>query len=312
MSYTPNKTVGASPGQSQRALVVNIQDPLKAGRVQVRIVGMMDDEQAIPDERLPWVKVRNSTETPSMQTSTVTHGLLPGSMVTLEGMGQGGQDYIITGTIPTDRKDDNQTIHPATQGKEATDNLWEYSGYEEKTHGWDRNIKDIVENKTTRNARKIRDQSGRKAQRKDEPITQARDKSKIPQHYGQRSTSKDPQGGTIGTFKFQGNDAQSFIQQTIQNKSAIVPSALSAIQNLKAVRGNPTSIQSIGLSNYTSIISQLAQWFKSNGGNEEQKKQYDCEWLLDQPDNMLSDKLLEAKQICLILENFVEEIESDV
>lgn len=310
MSYSQNKVVGASPGQSHRALVVNVQDPLKAGRVQIRIVGMMDDEQSIPDERLPWVKVRNSTETSSMQTSTTTHGLVPGAMVTCEAMGQGGQDYLITGSIPNDLKDDNQSIHPATQGKGATDNIYEYTQYKDKTYGWGQPLKKIIENKTTKEARKIRDKTKRKPQRTAEPMGESRDKANIPEHYGQRSTSKDPQGGTIGTFKFQGNDAQSFIQQTIQNKSAIVPNALSALQNLKAVRGNPTSVQSIGLQNYTQILQQLAQWFKSNGGNEEEKRQYDCEYLLATPDVELSVELLAAKQICLLIENFVEEEEN--
>lgn len=302
--YSVSQTVGAQAGQSNRALVVNIMDPQKSGRVQIRVVGHHDDEQKIPDDKLPWVKVRNATSTPSLQTATTTHGLLPGSMVTCEAMGLGGQDWLITGTIPNDRKDDQQTIHPATQGKGDTDNSHtndQRSIVGDSTYAWHRSLKEVFESKTTKEARKQRDQAGRKSRRSAEPIAEARDKSAIPQTYGIRTTSKDPKGGTIGVFKFQGKDPQAFIQQTIQNASAVVPNALSALQSLKKVSGNPTSVESIGISNYTSILSQLSKWFKSNGGNKQEQQQFDCDYLLSVAENLLSAELLEARKICLIL-----------
>lgn len=308
--YHAHKNVASMPGQNDRALVVNVMDPLKSGRVQIRIVGKMDDEQAIPDDKLPWVKVRNSTSTASLQTSTATHGLLPGSMVTVEASGQGGQDFLITGTIPNDRKDDQQTIHPATQGKDATDNIFSDDHRQNTTFGWPEPLGKIFKNTTTQGARKLRDSAGRKKERGEEPVDKARNKSKIPKHYGGRSTSKDPKGGTVGTFKFSGKDAQEFIQKSIQNKSAIVPNALSALQNLKKVTGNPSSINSIGASNFSAITSQLSKWFKSNGSKEEQQK-YDCEYLIKQLDETLTEDLLLAKQLCLLTEQLMQEEENN-
>lgn len=300
-TFNTNKIVGVSPGQSQRALVVNVQDPLKAGRVQIRITGMMDNEAEIPDDRLPWVKVRNDTTTASLQTSTTTHGLLPGSMVTVEGMGQGGQDYLITGTIPNDLKDDNQTIHPATQGKGETDNIIDPK---EPNNGFDQ---DPYKSKSTRAARMLRS-NARKKKRTKEPIKQAEEEP-ISDQYGNRSAIKDGQkSGTIGTSKFSGKSAQQAIEKFIQNKSAIVPNGLSAIQNLMKVNGNPTSIDAIGKSNYSAILSQLANWFKSNGSSQQEKREFDCDWLLLQPDFELDEILLEAKRRCELIRDAIEEV----
>lgn len=307
--YSTSKTVGAQAGQSNRGLVVNIMDPKKSGRVQIRVVGHHDDEQRIPDDKLPWVKVRNSTTTPSLQTATATHGLLPGSMITCEAMGEGGQDWLITGTIPNDRKDDQQAIHPATQGKGDTDNSHtndQRSKVGDGTYAWHRPLNEVVESKTTKEARKQRDSAGRKSRRSGEPIAEARDKSGIPQTYGNRTTSKDPKGGTIGVFKFQGKDPQAFIQQTIQNASSVVPNALSALQSLKKVNGNPTSIQSIGSGNFSQIMSQLSSWFKSNGNKEEQQK-FDCGYLLSIAEDLLpSEELKQARKVCEIVETQIQ------
>lgn len=298
--YKTNRNVGVSPGQSNRALVVNIMDPLKSGRVQIRVVGHMDDEQSIPDEKLPWVKIRNGTNTPSLQTATATHGLLPGSMVSCEAMGEGGQDWEVTGSIPNDRKDDQQSIHPATQGKGDTDNFFSDTR-ESSMWGWSGGVQELYNNKTTKGARALRDKASRKSKRSEDPIKKSRDKDPVPDHYGKRTTSKDPKGGSIGVFKFAGADAQKFIQETIQNKSAVVPNALQALQSLKKVTGNPTSIDSIGASNYKNILSQLSSWFGSNGTQEEKQK-YDCEYLLSMAEDQLPEELKQARQLCLLIE----------
>jgi len=294
--YHTNKVIGAGAGQSNRALIVNVQDPLKKGRCQIRVVGHMDDEQCIPDDRLPWVVVRNATSSPSLQTSTTTHGLLPGTMVTCESFGDGGQDWIITGALPNDRDDDNRSTHPATLGKGDTDNR---VPTKDKSRGWE---SDPYKVKDTKTAKKIRDSFKRKSKRSEEPI-KASHGADVPAHYGKRTTPKDPKGGTIGTFKFKGKDAQKFIKQTIQNKSAIIPNALSALENLKKVKGNPTSVDSIGAQNYKSIMMQISSWFKSNAGSENEKVLFDCEYLLSVAEDLLNEELLEARRICELLEN---------
>lgn len=313
-SYHPNpydtsKVVGAQGGSSNRALVVNIMDPLKSGRVQIRVVGHHDDEANIPDEMLPWVKVRNPTTTPSLQTATTTHGLLPGTMVTCEAMGMHGQDWLITGTIPNDRKDDNKTINSATQGKGQTDNVHTPAQASQAQQGdgsfaWGTGLQRVYEQKTTQEARQRRDHDGRDGKKslRSRPDEYARDQAKTEKPYN-RTTSKDPQGGTIGVFKSMGKDPQQFIQQTIQNKSAVVQNALSAIQNLKQVNGNPTSIQSIGAGNFAAILQQLSQLFRANSSSKQDQQKYDCNYLLSADDATLTPEMLTQKQTCIILQN---------
>lgn len=309
--YVSHRVVGAASGSSNRALVVNCQDPLKAGRCQIRVVGHMDDEANIPDAKLPWVKVRNTNLSPSMQTSTETHGLIPGAMVHCEAMGENGQDWIVTGTIPNDRKDDNQAIHPATQGKGATDNIHTDQHRKDGTFGFGMPLSQIITNTTTMGARKIRDEISKITRRTAEPVDESINKAQIPEHYGMRTTSKDPEGGTIGVFKHIGADAQAFIQQTIQNKSAIVPNALDALQQLKKVTGNPTSIEAIGPENFSKILSQLSSWFGGGGGSKQQAKKHDCAFLLNTQDQDLTPEEIIQKKLCQLIADAVAKAVND-
>ena len=64
------------------AEVRNIMDPLKSGRVQIRIYGLHDDEKAIKDENLPWaLPLQPSTSAATGKIGTMPTGLLVGSRV---------------------------------------------------------------------------------------------------------------------------------------------------------------------------------------------------------------------------------------
>ena len=66
------------------AEVRNIKDPMKAGRVQVRIYGKNDDEQDIKDDDLPWaVSVTPITSASTGKVGIVPVGLLVGSRVVI-------------------------------------------------------------------------------------------------------------------------------------------------------------------------------------------------------------------------------------
>jgi hypothetical protein len=54
--------------------VVNVNDPDQEGRVQVRIHGLYDDKQNIPDKDLPWVK-------PSQSITSAGHNKIGGTPV---------------------------------------------------------------------------------------------------------------------------------------------------------------------------------------------------------------------------------------
>jgi len=52
-----DRALGRQQTNEWYGVVVNVQDPLKSGRVQVRIHGLHDDKTKIPDKDLPWAKV---------------------------------------------------------------------------------------------------------------------------------------------------------------------------------------------------------------------------------------------------------------
>lgn len=310
--YSMPEEVGQQGSPLTRALVVNVQDPEQTGRVQIRIVGHHDDEQQIPDNKLPWVRVMNGTTTPSLQGSSTSHGLMPGAMVAVQAYGE--QDWMITGSLPNDRRDSEQAVHPAVHGKGNTDSIWGASKNSkiqkgDGTFGWPKPLEEIFNNKTTAGAKALREQAGRKGNRtKSDPIEEAQKHSPTPSHYGFRAMGKDLQGGSIASTMFPGaQNAQKFIQQTIQNKSAVIPSALAALETLKKVKGNPTSIDSIGAGNFAGMLQQLAALFKKSGGNENEQRKLDCDELKKLPDYAMTDEMRESLRICLLIEERILE-----
>jgi hypothetical protein len=68
--------------QTWIGVVVNVQDPHRSGRVQVRILGRHDDETNIPDEDLPWAQLIQPVTSASFAgIGTAPVGLVVGSRV---------------------------------------------------------------------------------------------------------------------------------------------------------------------------------------------------------------------------------------
>jgi hypothetical protein len=305
------QTVGADR-TTNKALVVSIDDPLKQGRVKIRVIGHMDNEIDVPDEKLPWVKPILGPESSSLQTAAVSHRYMPGSMVTCEKM---GEDWTINGSIPNDNEQ-QQSLPPAYQGHEASDKVWDIMQMStiqkgDGSHGLGRPLGDIYKIKTTKEARQLRDQAGKLAKRTKETVEHSINGVPTPGRYNYRTAAKDPDGGTIGGVLSGGADAQQFIKDTIQNKSAVVPNMLDAMQNLKKVSGNPTSINSIGAGNFQQIIGQLQQLFKKNKGAQPEQKRFDCEWLIKQDPSALEPDLRERRRVCLLVEEQIINGETD-
>jgi hypothetical protein len=64
------------------AEVRNIMDPLKSGRVQIRIYGLHDDEKTIKDADLPWaLPLMPSTSASTGKVGVIPTGLIVGSRV---------------------------------------------------------------------------------------------------------------------------------------------------------------------------------------------------------------------------------------
>ncbi len=61
--------------------VINIEDPYRTFRAQVRVFGMTDDKRGIPDEDLPWYIPLFPVTSPSFAGAGSSSGLEPGSKV---------------------------------------------------------------------------------------------------------------------------------------------------------------------------------------------------------------------------------------
>lgn len=97
--------------QIYQGVVEDIMDPLKLGRVKVRVFGLhTDDKTLIPTETLPWAQV--ATPTTSASISGIGHsptGLLPGSWVILFFSDPECQYPVVFASFPGIPKTINQT-----------------------------------------------------------------------------------------------------------------------------------------------------------------------------------------------------------
>jgi hypothetical protein len=173
--YGQHPVTGAQHGQYD-ALVVNINDPEKTGRIQCRIEGHMDSMD-ISDDKLPWMQCAGSNMLPNSLTATGTHGLMPGSMVQVQGH---GQHFTVMHPMGNDRKDAGRSTHPSMG--EGKDTVFAADEFKNGTHGYDQKLDDVKKNKTTDGARKLRD-GQRNQKRSKEPIKESTDEHEIPPWY---------------------------------------------------------------------------------------------------------------------------------
>lgn len=88
-------------GERWRGKVINVMDPKKQGRVQVRVVGLHDNETLIPDKDLPWalprVPINAGASYRGVSGSPV--GVIPGSIVDGYYADRQRTILIVTGTL---------------------------------------------------------------------------------------------------------------------------------------------------------------------------------------------------------------------
>lgn len=83
------------------AEVRNIKDPLKSGRVQIRIYGHHEDEQNIKDEHLPWaMTLQPITSAATSKVGIIPTGMMVGSRVFGVFIDGARQQPVILGTFP--------------------------------------------------------------------------------------------------------------------------------------------------------------------------------------------------------------------
>lgn len=265
--YNSSDTIGYGQQQFVYATVVNIKDDKeKAGRCQIRIEGEQNNEQDIPDKNLIWARPMHSTHSAALKGTGASTGLLPGTKVLImKTGGPSAQEYIIMGSMGKGDKDDKTDTNPAVHGKGNTHKS-KKNTKQDQNASWNKRPEEIT---TTKEARQL----------EDDPFHSRRENSKIEQSRSSpaggsgenRTAGKDHEGGTISSTKFSGKSAQEFIQNTIQNKSAIVSQFLPMLQQLKQVKGNPTAIESVGAGNLLGAMEQIMKLFpkKKRKENEE-------------------------------------------
>ena len=81
--------------------VVDINDPLKSGRVRIRWFGIHDDEKQIPDKDLPWAHPAAGISSASLNHVGMSPtGVMAGSTVYGESVDRDKQIYVYSGSLP--------------------------------------------------------------------------------------------------------------------------------------------------------------------------------------------------------------------
>lgn len=281
----PQDAMGWGGVRISQGIVVNVKDdPEKAGRAQIRLIGDESDEQDIPDKQLIWARPMTPTTSPNLKGVGTSARLLPGSVVmVLRTGGPAAQEHIILGTVGRGEKDDKTDTNPAVHGKGETFKSPPPES-QELPQSWPTGklASDIT---TTREAIQTNDGSRK---REEDKVAQGQKKRKAGGSGKERTTARflgdghASIGADIPWDKAQ--NPKETIQGKINNKSAAVPSFLPMIEQLKQVKSgmNPNSIQSVGAGNLMGALQSLAKLFPKKKKNEEEKteeERQEEEWL---------------------------------
>lgn len=233
-------------------VVVNRDDPLKAGRVQVRIYGIHDDKTNVPDKSLPWVYPEMHVGSASLNHTGVSPtGVLVGSTVGGYFADKDMNVPVYTGTKPRsviqdpqgnqrsqpDSPDKKNDLPPNARGVQKT-------GAEKETNFG----KDHIY--------AIKSSHPKKAQDATETGDQAVKFMKMI----------SPMLKTVGNIPFQ--DAQKLLnvikQVDANNASGAIQSALDPMIALKNLTSAAGALSSGG--GFTGIIQDIAKMAMSGGG----------------------------------------------
>jgi hypothetical protein len=251
-------------GQLIPAIVVDMKDPQKRGRMKIRL--MTQDVNHVPDDKLPWVQGINNN-----QPSNKGQGFFPpnyqnGSKIYV--MSQGQQGYIVMGSVP------NSETDPATADTHEDTRDTEHRGVYTNEQEFDR----YCTANTSQLALISLNQGDAKWQKDQKDHNENINQAPTTDKYGKRSAVKDPKGSfpTIGIEKFANfRNPQAFIKGIIGNRGSVMPQALDMLENLKKVNplGTPMPTPSIGMQNILQALQGLQALLQKQGQNDTQEIQ---------------------------------------
>jgi hypothetical protein len=264
--------------QSQSNLigtVVDIKDPEKRGRVRVRTAE--DDQQKIPDDKLPWRQCLSQSAQLRGIGKFPHHNYLCGTKVMLTSLG--GQGFIVTGSVGNNEKDKRNQDSTSETDNAGTP----FKRFPIPKTPWVEKLIDgkwIGELKGTKDAYGLLNFLAGANYQPDQSIRKTvQDLSGIPNYLGQRLGNKpnDLNVPSFGSFPINlGNVAnpQQYINQILGGKT-LIPNATNILESLKkaAESGNPiAAMEAIGgignfLGAIKGILSQVKSASKNNDNN---------------------------------------------
>lgn len=238
--------------------VVNVKDPHKSGRVQVRVKGYHDDKSKIPDEKLPWAQVILPVTSASVhKVGASPTGLLPKSKVV--GFWFDPDDLripIILGTVGSAGDlDEKGGVSkggkiPPNEKTNSTNPLARPKGKDDA--GGDRNPK-VLKNALDPKTERPNDDSLEK-----KSITEvAKDKLKFPDQKTIGLLTKDLKSDVLGSIS----------KIDPSNISGAIPSALSSLLKIDAISslGNASGLFKMASS---ALQTMMAQAINNAGGSQ--------------------------------------------
>ncbi len=155
------------------ALVINVQDKDKQGKVQIRKEGYQSNLSDQPDEQCQWVDVADGASSGStgMGGSTKNPSILPGAMCTVRQRGgTTGQHIQITNANPRTSKDSGQTYNKGFTDQDEASHGDSQGAQGDKTFAHSMPLKEIQNSSTTQMAMMIRESNKQRVDKKSAPM----------------------------------------------------------------------------------------------------------------------------------------------
>jgi hypothetical protein len=231
--------------------IVNINDPLRRNRVQVRIHGYENDKGLIPDDKLSWYSVL-STSSSQLAGSSSTHSYYPGAKVLLT---MAGTEMIVMGTT-AGFDSDKRRSGSSSGSSEQPDTPRQVQGKgKEQSGARDGEGKDT----TTPTSRDPK--TDKPYQEPDEQDAYKDSRDRAPFKKGEKA--KKPDDKSIGNIKnTQGADILQMIKGMDGNASGAIKAGVDLIQKLRQ-SSYGTSQEMIGSGLMQQAASQAASDFSA-------------------------------------------------